>query len=269
MRSIHALYHRLLKLPAFRGKSRLENAIRELLHDPVTVLPDGLKLALDPNEWLQIELAQSGQLEPLTTQLIVGLLNCGDTFLDVGSHVGYLALTAARKVGPTGRVIAIDPQPYNCDRLMTNAALNGVEEIVKLYVAAVAGYDGDVTLNNQGARDKARLTLALAGVNDTRQRFVVPVKRLDTIAELEGLKAIRLLKIDVEGLELDVLRGASGTLPRVENIVLEVLPDAELKTTSKLVKLLTEAGFTLHSVTGAPWVEGQHLPESNLWARRY
>lgn len=263
------LYRAVQRL-RFKGSARVQEWFRRLCFPhPVVSGHAGLRFEVDPWEWTQIELVKSGRLEPLTTALYEQLLRPGDVCVDVGAHVGFHAMLAARLVGPAGRVVAIEPQPYNCDRILTNCRLNEIENVLVI-VAAAGETDQRVLLNNQDVRDKSRLSLQLGPVNDTPQQFEVPMVRLDQVAERHGLDRIRLLKLDVEGLELQVLRGAGAALlDRVDHVVLEVLPEEQLaESRGQIAELLREAGYELFTVEGAAWAGSEPLAESNLWARR-
>jgi FkbM family methyltransferase len=263
---LHKLYRTALRLPDFRGKSRLAAAMRRQFAPPITDVR-GFRMQLDPMDWLQIDILTNGGIEPKTAALFHRILRSGDTYIDVGAHVGYHALVARQIVGPAGYVLAVEPQPYNTNKILVNAALNGFSNITTV-VGAVGESDGIVVLHDQVATDKSRLTLCGGGVNDGIATFEVPLWSLDTLIKRFDLARIRLLKIDVEGYELNVFKGAVGSLPNIENMIFEVLPDLPAEAASEIRALLSSRGFSLSSVEGAPWQEGHILPEGNVWARR-
>lgn len=264
-----SLYRFILRLPQFKGKSRLENFIRSsFLTPPLVPVTRGTKMELDPLEWVQIDLIRQGTIEPLTVGLYEKLLGNGDTYVDIGAHVGFHTLIARGLVGEVGRVIAVDPQPYNCNKILTNWRANGYENL-SLYVAAAGDRDGSVNLHDQSPTDKARLSLCLDPVNDLAQRYRVPIMRLDTILGEQAVTNVRLLKIDVEGYEYDVLTGLGRFAPQVDNIVLELLGSTEISLKSKkLLEELKRLGYRTMTVEGAPFFPGDVLPENNLWASR-
>lgn len=264
---IRALYRALLRGPKFRGRHRLEGLLRQMLAPPADAAPEGLRMQLDAQEWLQIGLLGGEEQEPRTIVLQKRLLRPGDTSIDIGAHVGFHALVAARCVGPTGQVIAVDPQPYNADRILTNSALNGLDNIV-VVVAAAGAKPGFIELHNQKASDKARLTALGDGVGDLPARFEVPLITLDELAGRRGLARVRLLKIDVEGYEAEVLAGAAETLRVTDHVIFECLPDTDGSETARIVETLTAAGFALRQVDGSPWAPGTEAIESNVWACR-
>lgn len=224
-------------------------------------------MALDPLEGSQLDLMAGHVAEAGTLALMRRLLAPGDTFVDVGAHVGLHSLVAANAVGPDGQVIAIDPQPYCCERVLTNAALNGLTNILVI-VAAAGEIDGFVTLHSQQRGDHTRLTLTGEGIADLPARFEAPLARLDTLAARHELGPIKLLKIDVEGYEAEVLMGAAGSLAVTEHIIFEILPGAPQAKTEQIVRTLNDLGFVLRRLDGASWAPGSRSPEDNVWAAR-
>jgi FkbM family methyltransferase len=260
-------YDFILRLPGFKGKAKIEAMFRALLKPHISTVHHDIRMELDPEEWLQIELRASNRLEPRTTALFERILRPGDAYVDVGAHVGYHSLVAARLVGAGGRIFSIDPQPYNCAKILTNAELNGFNNIA-VVAAAVAEADGFVSLKNQSRQDKARLTLAGPGVNDGALTFVVPKITLRWLLETYKLRTVNLLKIDVEGFELEVLKGAGDAIRAIENIVFEVLPGEDADKTRAIERILRGFGFQMFDVDGAAWRPGQACVENNVWARR-
>jgi hypothetical protein len=130
-----------------------------------------------------------GTFEPLVQRTIAESLSSGGTFFDIGSHSGFHSLVGARAVGPAGLIVAIEPDPANADEVEGQAALNGFGHITVVRKTAVA----DLTEPSSYA-DGATVTPTT--IDSLSREFRPP----------------SLIKIDVEGLELEVLRGAADTL---------------------------------------------------------
>ena len=260
-------YDFILRLPGFKGKAKIEAMFRALLKPHISTVHHDIRMELDPEEWLQVDLRARGRLEPRTTALFERILRPGDAYVDVGAHVGYHSLVAARLVGASGHIFSIDPQPYNCAKILTNAELNGFANITVI-AAAVAEADGFIALKNQSRQDKARLTLAGPGVNDGALAFVVPKITLRWLIESYKLRPVNLLKIDVEGFEREVLDGAGDAMREVENIVFEVLPNEDADKMRAIEQKLRDFDFHMFDVDGAAWRSGQACTENNVWARQ-
>jgi FkbM family methyltransferase len=264
------IYRALLRLPDFKGKSRIIKLWRGLFFRPhLFTAAEGFVMELDPIEWTQSDLLRDGKIESSTSALFKRLLERGDTYVDVGAHVGYHTLVARSCVGPAGRVIAVEPQPYNCEKLLANWRANSFENLA-LYIAAIGETDSVVCLHQQTATDSTRLSLCLESVNDEALAFHVPLKRLDAILKEQAVEAVRLLKVDVEGFELEVLNSLGKFAPTVENIILEVLDTEEhiSPKSAALIQELRRHNFELNTVEGNVWHQLTPLPENNLWATR-
>lgn len=171
----------------------------------------GAGLRLDPGTG-NPDLA-TGAYEPPVQAVLAARLRPGDVFVDVGANVGFLSVLAGRLVGPAGRIVAFEPVPANARLARGNAALNRMAH-VEVVEAAVADRAGRATLVLARHAGGAALAGA-ARPPDECGELEVPVVTLDgwlagNAGRLPG--PVRLLKVDVEGAELAVLRGGAGLL---------------------------------------------------------
>ena len=189
--------------------------------------------------------------EPTSVAFLRAWLRPGDVFLDVGANAGYLAAVAADCVIPTGRVHAFEPAPAHFARLERLAALNpGVAW--KLNAIAVAERDGVVDLfihHHSGWHTTVR---GFRGDEATQCRVIqVPSRSLDSYAAEQGLTgtgAIRLIKIDVEGAEAQVIAGAAKLIRSgaVDALLVELTPLRDRERSRSLadaLEFLRQAGF--------------------------
>jgi len=153
----------------------------------------------------------------------------GWTVLDVGAYVGLFSMRASRLVGDSGRVVAFEPNPLAYYWLKRNIALNRLSNVEAMPIA-LGGYDGVTELyvmlkGNIGASSIFRdHLLKQGGASESFIIVKVPMRKLDSIVEKLRLSHVDLMKIDVEGAELEVLRGSKGLMERggVERVVVEV-----------------------------------------------
>ena len=267
------LFSLLLRLPSFRGKGRVLNFFRgKLRWTYVQPVYRGLLMRIHPNEWAQFELLRGHILERKTLALYDQLLKPGDTYVDVGAHLGFHSLIARDHVGESGRILAIEPQPYNCDSILENAHLNGFGNIT-VQVGAIGSEAGMVNLALQSAHDRSVLSLLDAVAADKANDIVsfrVPVMPLKAVLEQNGMDRVKLLKIDVEGYEAAVFDGMKEIAAKIENVIVEILPPSLARSDSWLVyERLTEMGFTVwRSVDGLTVKSNEAMPDNNLWACR-
>jgi FkbM family methyltransferase len=258
-------YRSLLRLPQFKGKARIIQAYRAAFFRSYKFTGShGFVMELDPIEWTQSDLLRDGSIESLTSALYRKLLREGDTYVDIGAHVGYHTLLARHCIGAQGQVIAVEPQPYNCQKVLANWRANNFENLA-LYVAAIGEEDSTIRLHQQVATDTTRLSMCLDPVNDEARVFYVPLRRLDAILTEQRVAHIRLLKIDVEGYELEVVKSLGTFGSVVDNIILEVLDTSSEKSLT-LIDQLKSLDYELRTVEGHDWSDRVPLPENNLWA---
>jgi FkbM family methyltransferase len=145
-------------------------------------------------------------------------LRPGDVVVDVGANYGLHTLLAARCVGETGKVYAFEPIPANCSLLEHHGRLNACEERI-LLIRQAASDTSEGTIELYGAAQGLAFSASLGQKDSIQPSLTVPVTTLDAcLAGRAG--AIRLIKIDVEGAEGLVLRGAREILVRDRPILI-------------------------------------------------
>ncbi len=147
---------------------------------------------------------RDGTYEQEELDLWLGLLRPGAMVIDVGANVGVFALLSAVAVGPSGRVLAFEPEPSNADRLRRNVARNGAANVTVIQ-EAIGNAPGEAVLYVQPGQSGTHSMLRPDGA----EGLTVPITTLDAVAAGMQPDAI---KIDVEGLEGAVLRGGHDVL---------------------------------------------------------
>jgi FkbM family methyltransferase len=229
-------------------------------------VPRQVKLKLDPSHFSQrimlAALQRNEIYEPDTCGLLTTVLREGDTFVDVGTHVGFFSTLAASIVGDSGRVVSFEPEERNFKQLQEHVSINGFSNVDP--VCAAVGAEETVAefwVNSDNDGGHALWDVGLHGFNEksrsTVMRRSVPVTTLDSHFAKRGATPPKLIKIDAEGCELQVLRGAEGLLRRrVPYVVLEINHFAlEQMGTSEtaLRAYMTDLGYetnALHPETG-------------------
>ena len=168
--------------------------------------------------WMHLRIPEEagfwrGEHEPEVQTTLSAMVRPGDIVYDIGAHVGSIALGAARLVGPTGKVVAFDGDPGNIRRLQENSARNRLESSLQVVHAAVWSHTAAQGISFR----RARAGTSQGGVEAGGHRPVladgeiihVPAVTLDDFVAA-GAPPPHLIKIDVEGGECEVLRGATN-----------------------------------------------------------
>jgi len=152
---------------------------------------------------IQAHIFYFGQWEPNLTAFLKRRLGPGDTFIDVGANIGYFSLLASSIVGVTGNVVAIEASPSIFQQLGENVLRNLATNIRAVNVAASDKY-GEVDLYRGIDGNQGSTTLSPA-LGTSREARVLAVP-FDQILIGSELTSARVIKIDIEGAELPVLR---------------------------------------------------------------
>lgn len=216
--------------------------------DRLTVTTDHGRFFVDPYSDLGFQLCEHGSYEHNMRATLDEHLVPGSVCVDVGANEGYLTVAAARRCGPEGRVVAIEPQRRLLPVIAENLRLNAVSN-VRVLNLAVADVMGEATLHltpslNTGASGFHR---------SSRYRIptqTVEVRTLTQILDEAELTHIDLMKIDIEGCEYEALLGSRAVFEerRVKVLALELHPSilaARGKDIQDIVAMLDRAGYAL------------------------
>lgn len=156
-----------------------------------------------------------GYYERLELDLYERVATTSRTILDVGGNVGIYACAGAGRLLPGGRVITFEPVPGNLEYLRRNVEANGHGEAVTVEPIAVGDQDGELTIHlAAGSTAGHSVSERTAGIptGSVSSSITVPVRSLDSYLAEHGLDRVDVIKIDVEGFDIAVLRGAAKTL---------------------------------------------------------
>jgi FkbM family methyltransferase len=171
-----------------------------------TKLPDGTKLFFRPftfDQGIIIEIYGCFEYDKVFSP------QEGDVVIDVGAHIGAFAVKAAQKIGKHGKVIAVEPNAENYSMLKTNRELNKLANIIPVN-AALSDHDGEAFLYSWIGHSGGFSIIE----HHSQDRVKVPLFTIDKLTSKLAYDKIDFLKIDAEGAELEILRGAAIILKR-------------------------------------------------------
>lgn len=238
--------------PSYMGIMRLMEAKLTRAFAPQRIVKTRLRsgewIMVDPRDYCGRPIYWWGDYDPRVTRLCLAPLRAGDTFLDIGANYGEIALAAARRVGETGTVHAFEPNSATAKLLRRSAGMNG---FLNLHVHEVAlgreDCEGWLEFPQDGNCGAARVReRGWTEGGDHRIR----VRHAGRFLGRLGLSRLRVLKIDVEGMEEDVLVPSRHILERhqPELVVFESHDNHVPFLERPVPRLLLELQYSLHQL---------------------
>jgi FkbM family methyltransferase len=215
---------------------------------------DGLAVHVDllDNRWLWV----LGELQGMGAEasLIERTLGAGGTFIDIGANHGSYSLLAGRRVGPTGRVVAFEPQPVLVRLLRQSFASNGMPH-GHVHELALGEKAGSATFFIPATGSGSGGLHASFSARGQHERLEVRVARLDDLLPEPVSRENSLVKMDCEGGELGALRGAHRTLSALPPLLLELNTQAASAggySVAELIDELRTMGYRHFAELSAP-----------------
>lgn len=249
----------LRNTPYFRGKPKLAARLVSPRGERCATV-FGLRVQLDLSDLIQREI-YTGVFEPAETKWVKSYLRPGMTFVDVGANVGYYTWLAASLVGNSGRVLAFEPSPQAFQRLIGILAANNVTW-VDCHNVALSDREGVLKLHippiSYGNHNPSMVPYC-QGMTSLEVR----AETLDRVCQTAGVARIDLLKADVEGAELAILKGAEAIVRAgmVRAVLCEFNPTCVQDAGSSIAEL--EAWFSAHGFTCAHRFPSRWEPVAN------
>jgi FkbM family methyltransferase len=236
-------------LPAFRGRTRVAALIarRSIDHRVAYRTPQGIALRVDPGDIFQVAMLM-GFHDPRVATLIAREVRPGSVALDVGHMIGYFSLLMAKRTGRGGAVHAFDPDSRAHERLAENVARNSMHWITAnlLALGARAG------TARFGIHERIGWS-STKEVKEFSEWITVPMQTLDDYVAEHDLDPARIsvVKVDAEGGELEVLKGARNTLAAgAPHVVVEVIPQRPGEPARELVEYMRGLGYEADALAG-------------------
>lgn len=225
----------ICKLASFTRKRRLERWDRflRIIYNPDKRQKDSIKRILfiddllfriDTASYLEWTLFFYGGYEFFVSKLFERFVQPGCVVADIGANIGIHTLKLGTLVGPCGAVYAFEPHPEICCKLRENIKLNQISciNVVQIGLAEKSGefilQGFDKTTSNHGT--SFLVTDDVIDKNNAVDRYKVRVLRFDDWAESKKLERLDFIKIDVEGIDVEVLNGAMQTISKFKPVII-------------------------------------------------
>lgn len=200
-----------------QGTGLLTNNIVRFLPKPIPKGPcivntlHGFKMIVDPilDKGIERDIFHYGTYEYGTLTIMKEILKKGDTFIDIGANIGLMTLHAAKITGKSGKVLSFEPLSSTYNILNKNIILNNFQNIKAINIA-IGSTNGIVDIFENIA--VCRGAASLIKSNNTKYHHKVDIKRIDNYLKEQNIKNINCIKVDVEGWEIEVLKGATNIL---------------------------------------------------------
>jgi FkbM family methyltransferase len=184
-------------------------------------------------------------VEPEKTTTFINMLKNGQVCFDVGANVGYFTILGSRCVGSAGKVIALEPSIRNLAYLYQHVHLNKAENVT---IISAACSDSETLTSFSSGKNCAEGYITSGGLSEPaggETVSLVPTVTIDVVARQLGILP-DLMKIDVEGAELSVLKGAQATIRKARpKILMEIHSDELLSSCSAFLR---DLGYKLEAV---------------------
>ncbi len=206
----------------------------------------GLQWRLDQNVYIDRCIIEQNIFEAASTHLVVERIKPGMTVVDIGANIGYFTLLFSRLVGPTGRIIAIEPVEHLRARLIEHLAINNIQNVL-VVDCAVGEKEGELTLFY--GEDSATSAWMDDGLEPNGSANVL-VRPLDAILQEYSVETVDFIKVDIDGGEVPFLRGAEKTLriasPEVLIEYSEINQHGAGLSTRDITKVLKQYGYEFY-----------------------
>lgn len=219
----------------------------------------GNRFWIDPVSNLGWHLLSTGEYERPLQELLDCVLRTGDVFLDIGANEGYFSVLGSKRVGPSGKVFAVEPQGRLIPIIRENLRLNATSNVTVAHTA-LAEKEGEAVLYLANSLNSGSSSLFRIVKNGDGSEHVKQVA-LDQFFASNGIARARFIKIDCEGAEYVILSGAKRILreQRIEFVSVDFHPTiASRDEVFGIDRAMREAGYLLTRTGNGTWV--YHLP---------
>lgn len=228
------LYHKLsdwINNNSFRGRNTVRKAIRVFspkMKDGIVVKTKyNFKLKIYPlfDKGIERKVFENGIYEEGTLWCFQKIIKRGDIILDVGANIGLTSIYAGILTGETGKVFSFEPLPTTFNILLENIHLNKLKNIIALNLA-LENRTGEAFIYENLHINRGAASLYK---NQTNKGIPVKVDTLNNFIKSQSIANIDFIKIDIEGSELDMLKGGADFFRKSKKPIICIEYSSEVK----------------------------------------
>lgn len=228
----------------------------------VKKLSNGLLMELSANDHIEKYLFWYGSYEKKEVITMQTFLTADSVVVDIGANIGYYSLMAAKKA-PAGHIYSFEPVRNNLEKLERNISLNGVT-VIHPIKAAISNISGSTTVY-VSADDNSGMSGLRSAENFSGESEIVKCFALDDAVTEYNLPKIDLIKIDVEGSEVNVLQGMKNTRSQQKPVLLIEVSAATLSMYNEKIetiyRILSADQYAAYKVTEKNMLEKISIPQ--------
>jgi FkbM family methyltransferase len=258
-----------LELPGWSRLLKLANVLCPINDTTWNDAPKKIIKGKIHNYWMELELSNWSQrmtyflgryYELSVQKLMNAILKPGDRFIDIGANIGEITLHASHLVGENGKVESFEPNP-ECVSIINNNVIRNDIKNIKVFPFGLSDRPDVLKLNLTSAHSG---TATLAPVDKATKSFEVQIITGDSVV-LTDTKRVRLIKIDVEGFELQVLKGLKHSLEEFKPLLITEIIESQLERAGtsglEIEELLRDLGYMPYGIsTRRKWIRHElHL----------
>jgi len=223
-------------LPYFKGKYRLGPALIPLLTNyqmeedclVTLTMQDGSIMRLDLRSFTEQRAFFTGEYDGGIVSRISSILTPGSIVLDVGANVGFYSIALGRKLQKLAggsQLWALEPVKSNFERLVNLVEINNLEETVKPIRTALGNQEGEIQLQlseldvSSGSKTGNAFWLKDIQSDQVKSSCSSPITKLDSFVTQHNIKSCDLIKVDIEGAELEFLKGGLNFIPSTRPVI--------------------------------------------------
>jgi FkbM family methyltransferase len=198
-------------------------------------------------------LVATGKYETIETKILQHLANGAELVVDIGANVGYYTVELAKSLGSSGQLLGFEPVEQSFSQLRKNVKLNNIENKVRIFQTGLSNSVSETQIFLPRKSGSSAASLRNLHPEEEYESQIINTTTLDNVFETLGASDCDLIKIDVEGGELQVIEGGIATIKRFKPIIFAELlrkwSEAFSYSPNNVLQILQNIGYSCWGVS--------------------